>query len=121
MLKKGAFNFEFAQPKNIDEPVLLIKEYPKHQRNNKISFAFSLVEFYNGSFSFGSKCWMTKNTLKSINSEIPSYYPNYREFEYDKRLYHPFSVNLQEYTLEDPNSIRSVCRNLYEHIVFENE
>ena len=45
MLKKGAFNFEFIAPDNIDEQILLIKNYPKHQRSNKVNFAFSLQNF----------------------------------------------------------------------------
>lgn len=121
MLNKGGLVFEFAQPKNIDEPLLLIKNYPKGQRENKINFAFSLIEFYNGTFSFGNKCWITKQDMRPINEQMPAYYPNYREFEYDKKTYFPFSVNLQQYTFEDPNSIRSACRDLYNHIDFQNE
>ena len=121
MLKKEELVFEFAQLNNIEEPILLIKDYPKGQKKNKVSFAFSLADFYNGIFNFGAKYWMTAKNIKSINGDMPNPYPTYKEFEYEQKRYFPFSAQLQRYGLENINSIRSICRDLYNHIDFQND
>ena len=123
ILKQGGFDFEFTQKDNIEEPILLISNYSTNQEKNKVNFAFSLAEFYSGidNFNFGSKYWMTEQSVKSINGNIPNPHIEYKEFEHRGERYYPFSAQLQEYSLQSTTSIKSACKELYSHINFQNE
>lgn len=119
LLGSGNFDFEFHFPDNIQDPVLLIKNYRR-----SVSLGFSLTDFYSESGGLGRKCWMSQTNVRKINEEDPdpppNPYPNYKEFERDGVTYHPFSADLTEYTLENLDGIKLVCEKLFQHIVFDN-
>lgn len=121
ILKQGEFKFEFTQKDNIEEPILIIRNYPINQTHNKVNFAFSLAQFYNGSFELGSKYWMTEQTVKIVNGNMPNPHPDYKEFKHRNKAYYPFSAQLQEYNLQSITSIKSACKELYGHINFQHE
>ncbi len=120
LLELENLNYEFHHPPNIAEPILLIRGYSPSDKELSASFAFTLETHYeNNSGGMGSKCWISNQFVRSICDNTPSPHPDYKEFRHCGITYFPFSVNLDEYTYKDAQSLRDLLRNLYSHLVFD--
>lgn len=119
LLKEGGFEYKFIDMPNIDDPILLIKNYAPVEDMRKISFAFPLTKYYDGDKDIlGVKCWITCNKVKESLGEMPKPHPDYKNFYYDGIEYFPYSVTLK-YTFEEIESIKELCKNLYAHVDFD--
>lgn len=101
---------------SISDTILLFNNYSKTAPNsdNVVSIALAL----NGSNGWLSKCWLSNNKTRSINGQKPELCPGYENFIYKDIKYHPFSVDLSGYTVNDTLKL---CNDIYEHINFSNE
>ena len=112
------FSIDIDPPKNIDDVILIIKDYSPHNNSKPFSFAFSLSNYLKDNNKLPPKCWIgeiQEKDIKEINNEKPKYHSPYKEFDYKNKKYFPYSVNLESYTINN-ESIKKLCNHLYQHI-----
>ena len=93
---------------------IIINSYSPDDNKRPISLAFSINE---NPIQFKFKCWLTENNLKEINGRYLQPHDDYQKFDYKKKIFYPFSVNLSDYQV-DSNSIKILCSQIYKHIKY---
>ena len=112
------FKYEICYINNESSPVLIILDYSPKNNDPPASFALSLEGYENNGFP--SKCWMTHTEILPFNNEgnPPKRNDGYKKFSHQEKEFHPFSVNLSDYTPKNVASIKLVIDRLYRHIKF---
>ena len=120
---KNDFDFKIVSDiPNIDYPLLLILDYSPESEDKLVSFAFSLLKYYqNSNNDFNRRFWMTEansHDNSSNNPEWPNSHPPYKEFNYSNYHFYPFSIKVEGYNFLEIQSMRKLLRNLYHSIKF---
>lgn len=121
LLREEGFKYEFFHPDNISHPVFLIKDYALTSEKPMASFAFPLMSYYDNGTIEDRKCWMSCEKVKLNQGVAPKLHLDYGQFQHENITYFPFSVDISAYNYSDINSIKCLCRNLYEHLDFGAE
>ncbi len=102
----------------LTDKILFILDYKPGGSGPCASFALSLDQ-YNENL-FPPKCWITSNSLKSIDNRMPDGEKGqqYKNFHYKNKNFIPYSVGLSEYKPKDIKSIHCLINSLYKHIQF---
>lgn len=125
---------DVAHPANMADAVLIIRNYrPKASGgvDSTVSFGFPLTPYYEDRPNNNKppmrnvnpyrKCWITHDKVKPIGvGRPPNPHSEYKEFCHEGQRYYPYSVDLGEYILNSPDSIKSLCERLYAHIDFDS-
>ena len=106
---------------NISDPVLLIINYAPTDDKPPVCFALSLANYP----KFPQKFWSSIKDIKvdyrppniKAGGKLPDHRPAYKEFCDRGRRYHPFSVDLSDYSCE-AQSIKILLGRLYAHLNF---
>lgn len=105
-------SWELAQIPTLENSVLLIFDYSPDMEQRPLSIAFDCDS--------GPKCWMTASKVQKIEGEGPDFRESYREFSWKGKEYVPYSIkNLPKSIFENIDDLKSVCRSLYRHVVWE--
>ena len=102
------FSWRYEDISNLDHTILIILDYSPSNKDRPFSFAFSLRK--------ESKCWISHDKMRQIGDNSPSYHPKYREFTYETRKFHPYSVRAEHISFGNIDELKKVCDALYAHI-----
>ena len=101
---------------NVAHPILIFINYRPTDISSPVCLGFSL-ERYEQDNKMPPKFWSSVKTVKSVNDQIPNTHPGYKNFDYEKKTYYPFSADLSEYNFS-PTSILGLLRELHRHMDF---
>ena len=105
------FKWKLTNVPALDKPALILFDYSPNDDAPPLSIAFD--------WGGRSRCWMTETRLIAIADKCPAHCPDYREFVFEGRHFHPFSVSaFPETIFTDIDALRMACRTLYEHVVW---
>ena len=104
------YKWDEYQPVEAVPPVLVILNYAPDNSMEPVSIAFDLTG--------GPKCWLSKNSVRSINGHCPAYHLNYRKFEYERVTFHPYSVQpFESGIFSKCTNLIDACNQLHAHAV----
>lgn len=118
---KNDFDFKIVSDiANIDHSLLLILDYSPRSKDKPVSFAFSLLKYYQSSNNdFDRRFWMTEKNSRDNNpdnKDWPTPHSSYKEFKHLNYHFYPFSVEIEGYNFLETKSMRKLLRNLYHSI-----
>ena len=96
---------------SVTDVSIIISNYSPSNNSPPVSIAFSIT---NDGDKFNPKCWITKEKANTI-----TYHLKYKEFRYENREFHPYSVALSDVSV-NATSIGKLCSQLYDYIDFSN-
>lgn len=88
--------------------MILIPYYYPNDDDSKPIYIFLSFESDN---KFENKCWLSCK-IENQDSSKPKYHIEYEEFSYDKVLYYPYSIQIND--KEPLNNIISILNGLHE-------
>ena len=96
----------------LEMPVLILFDYsPFGSGHNahSLSIAFDCAG--------RARCWLTETQLEQIDGDGPKYHPKYKQFAFEGRQFHPFSVQpFPSAIFSDIDALFVACQSLYNHI-----
>lgn len=96
----------------LSQPVLAVFGYSPTDNDPPLSIVFD--------GELGPKCWMSERTVREINGNGPRL-GHYGDYEYDGHQFYGFSIQaFSQSDFDNADRIESICRRLYEHIVWPN-
>ena len=102
------FNCRLVNVPELEQPVLIVLDYSPSDDQTPLSIAFD--------FSCDPKCWLTVSKVCKIGDEGPSPHSSYREFDFEGRKFHPYSIEaFPSVIFEEIEEFQSACRCLYQH------
>ena len=68
-------------------------------------------------FSGGPKCWLSESRVRDIGNEGPKLHAAYRNFVFEGREFHPYSIiAFPQAIFEEIQEFSSACQCLYQHV-----
>ena len=108
----AAFHLEVANVPELEHPVAIVFDYSPTDTDRPLSFALGLAS--------ERKCWLTTSKVQQVDGIGPNPYPNYREFCYAGRRFHPYSIEpIPTDAFGCVSKFESICRGLYAHVVWQ--
>lgn len=107
----GSFHWKLTNVPELESPVLMVFDYSPRNEPHLASIAFD--------YSGGPKCWLSESKVRKIGDEAPNPHPDYRMFVFDRRTFHPYSIQAFPPSIfEDIHEFKSACHRLYQHVVW---
>ena len=93
----------------LEKPVLIVFDYSPRDDAPPLSISFDLA---------GSpKCWLSETRLVEINDNGPKHHSKYKQFAFEGRQFHPFSVQaFSDGIFSDIDALIFACQSLYDHV-----
>ena len=106
------FNWRLTNVPELESPVLIVLDYSPSNDDAPLSIALD--------FAGGSKCWMSEERVIKIDDNAPKPHPDYRQFVFEERRFHPYSIQgLGTSLFEDIQIFSSICKRLYSHVEWD--
>ena len=103
------FKWKLTNVPALEKPVLIIFDYSPSDETPPLSVAFDWVG--------RAMCWLSESRLVEIGDKCPRQYPGYKQFVFEGRQFHPFSVRaFPKAIFSDINALVLACRGLYDHV-----
>ena len=93
----------------LDKPVLIIFDYSPRDDARPLSIAFDVAG--------RARCWLSETRLVNINNDGPRHHSKYKQFGFEGRQFHPFSVQpFSNVIFADIDALVLACQSLYDHV-----
>lgn len=104
-----SFNCKQINVSELDTPLLVVLDYsPSDNQRPLLSIAFDVLG--------RPRCWMTVSKVRDIDGKSPNRHEDYREFTYEGRRFHPYSIHAFPLSIfTDVEEFTFACRLLYAH------
>ena len=103
------YNWRMTNVPELDTPVLIVLDYSPSRDQSPLCIALDTID--------GPKFWMTASKVVKIDNQAPRLHMDYRQFRFEGRLYHPYSiVSLPHDIFDNIRELSATCRRIYEHV-----
>ena len=103
------FKWKLTNVPALEKPVLIVFDYGPSDDAPPLSVAFDLAG--------RARCWLSETRLVEIGENCPSHHPKYKQFVFEQRQFHPFSViAFPSAIFSDIDALIFACQSLYDHV-----
>ena len=103
------FKWKLTNVPTLEKPVLVVCDYSPNDDAPPLSIAFD--------WGRRAMCWLSETQLVEIDSKCPRHYLQYKQFMFEGRQFHPFSVKaFPAEIFSNIDALILACRSLYDHV-----
>ena len=103
------FKWRLCNVQTLEKPVLIIFDYSPRDDAPPLSVAFD--------WAGRAMCWLSESRLVKIGDNCPRHHPRYKQFVFEGRQFHPFSVAaFPKEIFVSINALILACQSLYDHV-----
>ena len=103
------FKWKLTNVPPLEKPVLIVCDYSPSDDAPPLSIAFD--------WAGRAMCWLSETRLVKIGDNCPRHHPRYKQFVFEGRQFHPFSVQaFPKEIFSNIDALIFACQNLYGHI-----